>query len=155
MEFKSYTLNLAQFNIAEAKLDDDSPEMQEFFSNVERINAAADRHPGFVWRLTDAYGNASSSIRPFSSEFILVNMSVWKDRESLFDYVYKSEHLEIYKRKKEWFRKMPKMHMVMWYVEEGHIPTLDEGMERLDYLNEHGETPHAFTFKSNFKPVED
>lgn len=125
--------------------------MQDFFSNVDRINAAADEHPGFIWRLTDDEGVASSSIRPFSSEFILVNMSVWKDRESLFDFVYTAQHLEIYKRKKEWFKKMPKMHMVLWFVEEGHIPTLDEGMERLDYLNTHGESPHAFTFKSDFK----
>ncbi len=147
-------MNLAQFNIAEAVAADDSPEMLDFFSNVDRINALADEHPGFVWRLTDDTGIASSSIRPFSSEFILVNMSVWKDRESLFNFTYKSAHVEIYKRKKEWFKKMPRMHMVMWFVDEGHIPTLEEGMERLDYLNEHGESPHAFTFKSDFTPTD-
>ena len=77
-------------------------------------------------------------------------MSVWKDRKSLFDFVYNSDHVEIYKRRKEWFGKMPKMHTVLWYVEEGHQPTLEEGKERLKYLQEYGESHYAFGFKSEF-----
>jgi Domain of unknown function (DUF3291) len=64
--------------------------------------------------------------------------------------VYNSAHVEIYKRRKEWFGKMPKMHMVLWYVEIGHEPTLEEGKERLKYLQEHGESKNAFSFKSKF-----
>jgi len=143
---------LAQFNIAEALADDNSPVMADFFSNIDRINAIADNAPGFIWRLTDDAGEASSSIRPFDSEFVLVNMSLWKNRESLFNFVYHSDHLEIYKRKKEWFHKVPKMHMVLWYVAEDHIPSLEEAMERLEHLRTHGEAPYAFSFKSSFTP---
>ncbi len=63
---------------------------------------------------------------------------------------YKSNHVEILKRKKEWFKKMPKMHMVLWYVEEGYIPTVEEAKERLDFLREHGESEHALSFKSKY-----
>ena len=141
---------LAQFNIAEAIAAMDSPIMADFINNTDRINALAEKHPGFVWRLKGEYSDDSYSIKAFDNDFMLVNMSVWKDRESLFDYVYNSGHIEIFKRRKEWFEKMPKMHMVLWYVAEGHIPSVEEGIERLEYLREHGESAHAFSFKSSF-----
>jgi len=141
---------LAQFNIAEALDSMDSPVMADFINNTDRINALADAQPGFVWRLKGEYSDDSYSIKAFDNDLMLVNMSVWKDRQSLFDYVYNTGHVEIFKRRKEWFQKMPKMHMVLWYVEEDHIPTVDEGIERLEHLREHGESEHAFSFKSNY-----
>ncbi len=144
-------MHLAQFNIAEAIAPIDSPVMADFVNNTERINALADKSPGFVWRFTGDESDNPYSVQAFDSEFILVNMSIWKSWESLFDFVYKSEHAEIFKRKKEWFRKMPKMYMVLWYVEEGHIPTLEEAKERLGYLRKKGESAYAFTFKSKYQ----
>jgi hypothetical protein len=143
-------MHLAQLNIAVAKDTRESKTMVDFVKNVDRINALADNSPGFVWRLTDDSGADAYTIQAFDSPFILINMSVWTDRESLFNYVYKSGHLEIFRRKKEWFRKIKKMHMVLWYIEEGHIPTIEEGKERLKYLQEHGESEQAFSFKSKF-----
>jgi hypothetical protein len=145
-------MHLAQFNIAEAIDSKESPVLKDFMDNLDRINSLADRSPGFVWRYNDDEGEDQFSIDAYASEFILVNMSVWKDRESLFHFVYHSDHLEIFKRKKEWFSKMPKMHMVLWYVEKDHIPTLDEGKDRLEYLQQHGESPFAFTFRSKYLP---
>ena len=141
-------MQLAQLNIAEAIASIEDPVMSDFVQNTERINALAEAHPGFIWRLKGEDSDDSYSIQAFESEYMLVNMSVWKDLESLFDYVYNSGHVEIFKRRKEWFRKMPKMHMVMWYIEDGHVPTLQEGKERLLYLQEHGESEYAFSFKS-------
>lgn len=143
-------MHLAQFNIAEALDDRESATMHDFFANVDRINAVADKSPGFVWRFDDDEREDIFSEEAYGSSFILVNMSVWEDRDSLFKYVYDSMHLEVYKRKKEWFKKMPKMHMVLWYIEKGHIPTLAEGKERLEHLQAHGESKYAFSFKSKF-----
>ena len=145
-------MQLAQINIAEARARMDSPIMEDFINNTDRINELADDSLGFIWRLVGEDSDDSYSIKAFDSEYILVNMSVWKDRESLFNFVYQTGHLEIFKRKKEWFNKMPKMHMALWFVEEGHIPTIEEGKERLDYLYEHGDSPYAFSFKSQFTP---
>lgn len=143
-------MQLAQLNIAEAIASMEDPIMADFVKNTERINALAESHHGFVWRLKGEDSDDSYSIQAFESEYMLVNMSIWKDRESLFDYVYNSGHVEIFKRRKEWFQKMPKMHMVLWYVDDGHIPTLEEGKERLLHLQDHGESEYAFTFKSKF-----
>ncbi len=143
-------MHLAQFNIAEAIDTVESKTLKGFFDNVDRINALADKSPGFIWRYDDDKGEDTFSLQEYQSEFILVNLSVWKDRDSLFKFVYHSDHLEIFRRKKEWFTRMPKMHMVLWYVDELHIPTLQEGKERLEYLQRHGESEYAFSFKSKF-----
>ena len=145
-------MHLAQLNIAEATAKMDSPIMAGFVNNTDRINTIAEESDGFVWRLVGDDNDDSYSINAFDSEYILVNMSVWKDRESLFNYVYNSGHVEIFKRKKEWFTKMLKMHMVLWYIEDGHIPTVEEGKERLEYLQKKGESPYAFGFKSKYLP---
>lgn len=145
-------MHLAQLNIAEAIDTMDSPVMVDFVNNTDQINELAEKSPGFIWRLVGEASDDSYSINAFNSESILINMSVWKDRESLFNFVYESAHLKIYKRKKEWFSKMPKMHMVLWYVEEGSIPSLEDGKARLEYLQQHGESHYAFSFKSKYLP---
>ena len=77
---------LAQLNIAELKAPIDSPELEDFVDNLDRINALAESSPGFVWRLTGE-GNDATSLRPLG-EKIIVNMSVWQNVSSLRDFVY-------------------------------------------------------------------
>ena len=141
--------HLAQVNIAKMLAPIDDPIMADFVNNLDRINAIADKAKGFVWRLQGDDDNATA-IRVFEDNMLIINLSVWKDIESLFDFTYKSDHVAIFKRKKEWFSKMQAMHMAFWYIPAGHIPTPHEARERLSYLNEHGETPFAFTFKGKF-----
>jgi hypothetical protein len=81
-------------------------------------------------------------------------MSVWKDIKTLNQFVYRSDHVRIYKRRKEWFNKMAEMHMAMWYVEPGQMPAVRDAQERLIYIRNNGETPFAFSLKKRFT-VED
>jgi hypothetical protein len=140
---------LAQVNIAKMLAPIDDPIMADFVNNLERINAIADRSEGFVWRLADIENNALA-IRAFEDETLIINMSVWKDLESLFRFTYKTDHAEIFARRKEWFSRITDIHMVFWYVPVGHIPTPTEARQRLEYVNAHGESPYAFTFKIRF-----
>jgi hypothetical protein len=39
----------------------------------------------------------------------------------------------------------------LWWVAEGHAPTVDEAKERLDMLRERGPTPDAFTLRYPFE----
>ncbi len=144
---------LAQVNIAKMLGPIDSPVMQEFVANLDPINALAESSPGFVWRLT-TNGTDATSLRVFDDDFIIVNMSVWESREALFQYVYQSNHVEVFKRRKEWFEKMPEMHFALWYVPQGAMPTVAEAMQRLIYLRQNGETPYAFSFKERFTAEE-
>ncbi|MGS2738818.1 DUF3291 domain-containing protein [Sinomicrobium sp. M5D2P17] len=146
-------MQLAQVNIARMKGAIDSPVMSDFVANLDRINALAESSTGFVWRLKDDANNATS-MKIYDDDFIIVNMSVWADMDSLFRYVYHSDHVEIFKRKKEWFHKMHEMHMALWYVEDGMFPSVTDARERLDHIRQHGETPYAFTFKKKYSPTD-
>lgn len=139
---------LAQLNIAHAIARMDSPIMADFVNNTDKINALAEKSLGFIWRYIE--DEAEPSLNPFNNPSLLINLSVWKDRESLFNYVYHSGHVEIFKRKKEWFKNLKGMHMVLWYIDEAHIPNLSEAKERLEYLQKNGESEYAFSFKSNY-----
>jgi len=140
---------LAQLNIGLIKGPMDSPVMAEFAANLERINALADQAPGFVWRLQTEEGDATA-LRPFDDERMLVNMSVWRDLAALRDYVYSSAHAEIMRRRRQWFERMPEAFLVLWWVPEGHRPTVVEAIGRLERLRASGPTPEAFTFGNAF-----
>jgi uncharacterized protein DUF3291 len=144
--------HIAQINVALPKAPVDSPLLEEFVAALDPINAIADASPGFVWRLQTEDGNATA-IRPFEDERILVNMSVWESIDALADFVYRSGHLNVMRRRREWFERTV-MHIALWWVPAGHIPSVAEAAERLDYLREHGPTPYAFTFKASFSVEE-
>ena len=142
-------MQLAQINIAKMLAPIDSPTMADFVANLDRINTVADKSEGFIWRLTGEENDATA-LRVFEDDFLIINMSVWESRDALFNFTYKSDHVAIFTRRKEWFSAMKDMHMVLWYVETGHQPTPNEAIERLNYLNTHGDTPFAFGFKAKF-----
>ena len=150
---KERKMHLAQLNIATAKYDLDQPEIADFVNNLDKVNDIAEHSEGFVWRLQDETGNATE-IAASDDPNLLVNMSVWTDIESLKNFMFRTLHRDIMRRKKEWFHPEPLDTYVLWWVEEGHQPSVEEAMERLAYLREHGDTPYAFTFKSNFQPNE-
>jgi len=141
--------HLAQVNIARMIARIDSPEMVDFVNNLDRINAIAEKSTGFIWRLKGDDNNATA-LRVFEDDFLIINMSVWESKEALFNFTYASQHAGVLKRKKEWFHKMTDRHMCLWYVEAGHEPSPQEAKKRLQYLNDHGESPYAFSFKQKF-----
>ena len=140
--------HLAQLNIGTLKAPLDSPELKDFVDNLDRINALAESSTGFIWRLVGD-GNDATSLRPLGDN-VIVNMSVWRDVPALLTYVYNSAHTAIMKRRREWFTRMAEMHMVLWWVPAGHVPTVEEAVARLKQLREHGPTPEAFTFGEAF-----
>ncbi|VXB77023.1 conserved hypothetical protein [Pseudomonas sp. 8BK] len=139
---------LAQLNIATMKEPLESPSMADFVANLERINALAEASSGYIWRLQDEAGDATA-FRPFGDN-VLVNLSVWRDVQALSDYVYKSAHTEMLKRRQEWFRKVDAAHMVLWWVPAGHRPSVQEAAERLTLLREQGASAQAFSFRQAF-----
>ncbi|MDH3740809.1 MAG: DUF3291 domain-containing protein, partial [Hyphomicrobiales bacterium] len=52
-------MHLAQLNVGTMLYPQDDPRMAGFMDNLDRVNAIADRAPGFVWRLQDESGNAT------------------------------------------------------------------------------------------------
>jgi len=122
--------------------------MDGFTRNIDRINALADRAEGFVWRMVDETSDTDGALdlRLPGDEDMLVNMSVWENVESLYAYVYKTAHAKMIGKRELWFETMSEEYMVLWWVEDGHIPTLNEAKSKLDLLRQKGPTPAAFSF---------
>jgi heme-degrading monooxygenase HmoA len=143
--------HLAQINIGRLLAPLDDPLIADFVAQLDEINALAERSPGFVWRLQTQEGNATD-LRPYEDDRIIVNMSVWESIEQLKDYVYRSAHTEALKRRREWFEKFDGTFLALWWVEAGHLPTIEEAKQRLNHLHKHGESEFAFSFKNPFPP---
>lgn len=136
---------IAQLNIAKARAPLDDPLMADFVGNIDAVNALAEAAPGFIWRFADN-DEDQNGLRVFGDALIVVNMSVWVSVEALKAFVYKSAHVASFKRKAEWFEKMGRTNNVLWRIPEGHIPTLEEGRDRLELLDQIGDGPDAFGF---------
>ena len=144
--------HIAQLNTAHMRAPLDAPLMAGFAQQLDAINALADAHPGFVWRLTGEDPN-DPAIRSLG-ENRLVNISVWRDIASLSDYAYRSAHAAALRRRTDWFFEQTRASLVLWWVEAGCIPTIEQAVRRLAHLREHGPTPRAFSFREQFAPGE-
>lgn len=136
--------HLAEINIGRTKGLPDDPVMAEFFAKVDAINGLADRSPGFVWRMKGDEGNHAMDVRWTPDPLDAVNLSVWETAADLATFTWKTAHQHVYNRKAEWFVQARKPHFVMWWVPIGHIPNLDEAVERLEHYRAHGPSEHAF-----------
>jgi hypothetical protein len=140
---------LAQLNIARLLAPIDSPQLAGFVARLEEVNALADAAPGFVWRFQTEGGDATA-LRPYDDDSILVNFSVWESAEHLHEFVFKTMHSEVMRRRREWFERMEQPFTVLWWVPAGHRPTVAEAVGRLDQLRRDGPTPSAFGLRQLF-----
>jgi len=126
--------------------------MAEFMKWLDPINAIADRTPGFVWRLQTDDGNATS-LRPFDDDdMMLINMSVWESVDALRDFIYNSQHRDVFARRSEWFERISEAYVALWWIPAGELPTIADAKQRLEHLRANGPTPYAFTLKTAFAP---
>src|SRR4029079_9128165 len=107
--------NLAQVNIALPQAPLDSEQLAGFVERLEPVNALADAATGFVWRLQTEDGDATG-IRAFGDDRLIVNMSVWSSLEALRQFVYRSGHADVLRRRKEWFESMPQLISALWWI---------------------------------------
>lgn len=141
--------HLAQINVGRLLAPIDDPLIAEFKNNLDRVNAIADVSPGFVWRLVGE-GNNATDIQPLPDDpLFAINMSVWESLEALAAFVYRTDHRDIMRRRREWFEPRD-VYMCAWWVPVGHIPTPAEGLARLDLIARMGPTAEAFTFRNPF-----
>jgi hypothetical protein len=144
--------HLAQLNIALAREPLDAPLLRDFVAALDPVNAAADGSPGFIWRLQTEDGDATG-IRGFGDDRMIVNLSVWESLDALREFAYGNRgHLDVMRRRREWFTRMAEAYLVLWWVPAGHVPSVGEAEARLDLLRADGPSPEAFTFRRHFPP---
>jgi hypothetical protein len=138
--------HIAELNIGRLIAPTDDPRVADFMGALDMVNGLGKRMPGFVWMMEGSgepgTGNTENSIGD-DPQFV-ANMTVWKDVKSLEQFVFNTVHKKFYDRREEWFQILGGQHFVMWYVEHGHKPNLDEALERLAYKEKHGDSDYAF-----------
>jgi hypothetical protein len=144
-------MHLAQLNVGRLRAPMDDPIIDDFRLNLDRINALAELSPGYVWRLQDDSGNATS-IKPFDDDLEIINLTVWSSIDALADFAYRSGHVEFLRRRRDFFEAPSQPILCLWWIPEGTTPTVEEAIIRLEHLRAHGPTPSAFTFRTRFEP---
>jgi hypothetical protein len=143
--------HLAQVNVMQLKAPLDSAQLQPFVAALEPVNALADQAPGFVWRLQSEEGDATA-FRMFGDDMLLVNMSTWRSLQALTDYVYRSAHVEIMRRRREFALPIADAYVALWWVRAGERPTVRQAEARLRYLRANGPSAFAFGVRTPFPP---
>jgi hypothetical protein len=144
-------MHLAQLNIGRLLAPIDDPRIAVFVANLEPINALAEASPGYVWRLQDEQGDATS-IKAFDDDLMILNLTVWESAEALADFVYRTGHVELLRRRREWFEGAIEPTSCLWWIPEGTTPEVDDAIARLEHLRAHGPTATSFTFRHRFEP---
>src|SRR5205085_8859368 len=93
--------HLAVFNIGRIVAPLDSTQLAGFMDGLEPINTLAERTPGFVWRYTADGTNNATAERPFADNDVLINFGVWQSLDHLWDFVYRTQHLDFLRRRRE------------------------------------------------------
>jgi hypothetical protein len=146
--------HLAELNVAQPVAPIGSPELAPFEALLDEVNALAEAQPGFVWRLQDEEGNATS-FTLLGDPDLIVNLPVWESVEALRAFAYAQPgHKRPMRRRREWFVPLAEAHLVLWWVPAGHRPGLEEAEERLLRLRAEGPGPEAFTFRAAFPAPE-
>ena len=154
------SFHLAQVNVAESRASFDDPSLAGLTERIVEINRLAEQSRGFVWRFQSAPGDLEylrcfdGYFTPFEPERIFFNMSVWDTVEDLKNYVFRSGHVEVFRRKDQWMLSFTRPHLALWWVPAGHLPTVEESKEKLLRIERDGPTPNAFTFAKVFPKPE-
>ena len=141
---------LAQVNVARLAAPLDSPQLKAFVDGLEPVNAVAEAADGFVWRLVGDAGVDATDLRVLGDEWMMINMSVWRDPESLKAFMYAGQHRELMARRREFFERLEEAATALWWVPAGSVPTVGDAEERLRHLRAHGPTAYAFSLRQLF-----
>ncbi len=148
-------MNLAQLNVGRLVADPDSPAVGEFMRSLNPINLLGESSPGFVWRMQDDDGPGAVGQRfpgHEDDDRFIINLTVWTDFESLLHFTTRSGHAMYLRRRRDWFEKPAEATTVLWWIEAGHIPDLQEAAARLTRLRTSGPIPKAFDMQTTFGP---
>lgn len=145
------TFNLVQANYGEWDPERYTPEkFQQFMDYGSRIMQQATPGSGFIWSSGNSFYNDSNVTRIFNEPNAILNLSVWASYDALKQFVFNGAHKEVMQNRDTWLKKLPQQVSVLWWVEVGKMPTIEQAKEKLDLINAEGATPAAFGFRRAF-----
>jgi hypothetical protein len=139
-------MHLAQLNVGRLVAETDDPRVADFMTALDGVNGLGRRMPGFVWMMEGSGepGTGNTEAKIGGDPRYVSNLTVWESVEALEQFVWNTVHRQFYERRRAWFEVLGERHLVLWWVPEGHRPTLEEALARLEHLRAHGDSEHAF-----------
>jgi hypothetical protein len=140
--------HIAHFNWATLLAPVGDDKVAGFVNAVPKVNALAERSPGFVWRSGEEAELAVAAGWPLfiGNDRLIASFSVWETPEALRDYVYQTVHGAFFRRAEEWFDPDATRGHALWWVPAGHIPEMTEARTMVERLAQDGPTDDVFTF---------
>ena len=131
--------HLAELNIARLRQPLDHPDTAEFVAALDEINALAESSPGFVWRLTDDSGQSSSYVRGLrrpadDHQPLGVGVARALARLRVPHRPHRRSCAAAASGSSGWTRRTS----CAGGCPPGHVPSVDEAVERLDRLRTRG-----------------
>lgn len=140
--------HIAHFNWGKLRAPVGDPRVAGFVDAVGRVNAIAERSPGFVWRHGDEMAGAVSIGWPLFArdDRVVAPFSVWERPDDLRSFVYNTVHGAFFRRREEWFEPGTRVNYALWWIAPGHVPEMAEARDRVDRLVSDGPSETVFTF---------
>jgi hypothetical protein len=164
-------LALYTFGTLKAPLLDPGRLTREFHESVQAIYGGVGQRAGYIAHADPIDPSAGAQFdwdwgkwgefvvpdwyskgRTAETTALAATYSLWTDLRSARNFVYTDLHRGALKRRYDWFEKTGRPGFVLWWVTDGTIPTWQDGVPRLEYLQDHEPTEYAFTFDHPFTP---
>ena len=139
-------MTVAHLNWGTLKHDFGDPRVADFVDNIGRVNAVAERSPGYVWRLTDEAAEVAA-LGPDSflnQPRVVATLSVWADVASFAHFVEKTLHGRFMAQRTAWFERSTGPAHVIWPISDDHRPNMAEAAEKATLLVRNGASEDAF-----------
>ena len=140
---------LAQVNVSLLRAPLRHTTMKGFVAAYDAVARVAEESPGFIWHRRSDDGH---TVKDEEGRLLLVNVSVWRDYRSLHEYVYRSSHGQVLLRRGDWFLPTPQPSTALWWQADGERPSIEQALDRLRHLRDHGPTPQSFSLTRQFTP---
>jgi hypothetical protein len=142
--------HLAEVNVAHLREPIDSPNMHGLLRALDDVNWLAEKSPGFVWRLRA--DGAPLVYGELDGDEVVVTLSVWEDFASLQKFVYRTAHGLFMQRRGKWFQPIGGFTTALWWIGDGEVPTVEDGLRRHRILRSRGPSAEAFSLRLLFDP---
>lgn len=77
-------------------------------------------------------------------------MTIWKSIEDLKEFTFKHVHSDAMKKRGQWFKKLPEVTSVLWWVKFDCMPSPIEAKHKFELINAQGASSEGFSFGKQF-----
>ena len=140
---------LYAFNVSQMRKPYTDPIWDEWKQLLPKVHDEADLHPGFIARDHGEH-YPLGYITPYpNTPLIMGNLSMWRNREDLFEYTFSGTHREMMLRRTKWFEPWPDKFaaLAMWWAEPNKFD-IKVARAKIQQLQLYGPSPDVFGWKA-------